>query len=287
MGSNSIRSHDGSWRTERRDLVKAISGAFLFGMPLLFTMEMWWIGEHLDRTRLSAFLFMGLLVNAALAYFTGFRREGGFREALAEAVEAIAIGVVAAIVTLLALGQLTRDGSYEGMLGMIALQAVPLSLGASVANLVFSDKDGRGLDDPSGSSAGHELFDDVIATFAGAVFFGFAIAPTEEIPMLAAGMTGAFALGVIIAFTLLVSYLIVFASGFDPAYRGRRSAGGYFQHPLSETVLAYLVALTASALLLACFGQLEASDPIMWSFAKVAILAVPATVGGAAGRVVV
>ncbi|MCW2962250.1 MAG: integral rane protein [Thermoleophilia bacterium] len=288
MGTAKAAEHDGSWRTELNDLTKAFAGAFLFGIPLLFTMEMWWIGEHLHRGRLSAFLALGLLVNAALAYFSGFRREGGMREALAEAVEALAIGAVAAVAMLFALGQLSTSGSLEGMLGMIAVQVVPLSLGASVANLVFSGNSGRSLEeDTPGDGSAQELLDDMLATFAGAVFFGFAIAPTEEIPMIAVGLQSPGALAAAIALTLLVSYLIVFASGFDPSHRASREAGGYFQHPLSETVAAYVVAMFASGLLLASFGQLDFADPPMWNLTKVVVLAIPATVGGAAGRVVV
>ena len=34
-----------AWRSELRGVVRALSGAFLFGIPLLYTMEMWWLGE--------------------------------------------------------------------------------------------------------------------------------------------------------------------------------------------------------------------------------------------------
>jgi len=40
------RPQAGSWGNELNDLVRALSGTFLFGAPLLFTMEMWWIGLY-------------------------------------------------------------------------------------------------------------------------------------------------------------------------------------------------------------------------------------------------
>jgi putative integral membrane protein (TIGR02587 family) len=276
----------GPWRAEADTLARAFAGAFLFGMPLLFTMEMWWIGEHLGRLRLGTFVVLGLLVNVGLAYYTGFRNAPRtLPHALKQGIEALAIGAVAGLVSLFALGQLARDGSPDGMLGMVIIQAIPLSMGASVANIVFSGGNARSLGG-SGSSAGGALLNDILATAAGALFLGFAIAPTEEIPMLAGGLQGAFLIATV-ALTLVISYLIVFASGFDPEERGAGTTDGLFQHPFSETVLAYLVALFVSAALLVGFGQIGTSEPLLASLTKIIVLAVPASIGGAAGRLVV
>jgi putative integral membrane protein (TIGR02587 family) len=272
---------------EADTLVRASSGAFLFGMPLLFTMEMWWIGEHLHRFVLVAFLVLALLVNGGLAWFSGFRRAPRtLRHAMAQGVEATAIGLVAGFVSLLAMGQLSLDGSLDGMLGMVVLQAIPLSLGASVTNIVFADANARSLDGAGSSTPGGRLANDVLATAAGALFLGFAIAPTEEVPMLAVGLSGWNLLGAV-GLTLVISYMIVFASGFDKEERGAESSGGYFQHPFSETVLAYVVSLAVSALLLVAFGQIGAHEPLLASLTQVIVLAIPASIGGAAGRLVV
>ena len=278
----------GPWQVEARTLVRAIAGAFLFGMPLLFTMEMWWIGEHLARFVLVAFLVAALVVNAGLAWFSGFRHASRTaRHALAQGVEATAIGVIAGFLSLLAMGQLSLDGSPEGMLGMVVLQAIPLSLGASVANIVFADANARSLDDTGGGTPGGRLANDVLATAAGALFLGFAIAPTEEIPMLAVGVFSLWNLLGAVMLTLVISYLIVFASGFDREERGAGSSGGYFQHPFSETVLSYVVSLVISAALLVAFGQIGTSEPLLASLTQVVVLAIPASIGGAAGRLVV
>ena len=36
----------GPWATEATDLVRGASGGLLFGIPLIYTMEIWWIGAH-------------------------------------------------------------------------------------------------------------------------------------------------------------------------------------------------------------------------------------------------
>ena len=104
--------------------------------------------------------------------------------------------------------------------------------------------------------------------------------------MLAVGLDGAYLVGAVVL-TLVISYVIVFASGFDPEERDSDASAGLFQHPFSETVLAYLVALVVSALLLIAFGQVGTDEPLLASLTQVIVLAIPASIGGAAGRLVV
>lgn len=260
----------------------------LFGIPLLFTMEMWWIGESMPRVALLGFLAAVFVLNVALAHLSGFRREQDtLASDVGQAIEAMAVGAVLSLAVLVALGRLDTHAGLEATLGVIAVQVIPLSLGAMVANLVFSPDSDRvhGEDDHELGTPISELLSDIGATFAGAMFVGFAVAPTEEIPMLAAGLN-VWNLLAVVALSLLAGYLIVFASGFDPSHRAQHP-GGLFQRPLSETMLAYVVALVATFLMLVGFGQLDLSDPALAVVTKVLVLAVPASIGGAAGRVVV
>ncbi|MCW2973202.1 MAG: putative integral rane protein, partial [Thermoleophilia bacterium] len=52
-------------------------------------------------------------------------------------------------------------------------------------------------------------------------------------------------------------------------------------------VLAYFVALVVSAALLIAFGQVGTDQPLLASLTQVIVLAIPASIGGAAGRLVV
>jgi len=273
------------WRIERDAFARAFGGAFLFGMPLLFTMEMWWIGESLSRPQLVGLLALALLVNIALAYFSGFRRGAcTFRNALLQAVEACAVGVVVAIFVLVALNQINGSASFGAILGMLIVQAAPLSVGASVATAVFDPDKGRVGDESANASPLRELLSDVGATAGGALFLGFAIAPTEEVPLLAVGLGLPHAIG-LVALTLTAMYVIVFASGFDPDHRDRVDPG-LFQEPFSESVLAYVVSLLVAVVLLVCFGQLLSGDPISSVLKEALVLGVPASIGGAAGRII-
>ena len=274
-----------AWRDELDNFIRAFSGAFLFGMPLLFTMEMWWIGQYVDRWQLLTFLALALLANLGLTYVAGFKRHSTFVTTIDEAIDAVAVGIVGAVVVLLVLNRLDLAEPLDSLLGKIVIQAVPLSIGASVANQVF----GRpGEKSRQGEEAEHHpltpskaLFNDVGATMIGGIFVGFSIAPTEEIPMLAAALEGPHLLAVI-GFSLLVSYAVVFASGFD-----QMPGQGLFQHPITETALAYLVSLLVALVTLYLFGQVRPGEPPGEALAQVLVLGLPMTIGGAAGRLVI
>ena len=136
-----------AWRQEASDFVRALSGAFLFGTPLLFTMEMWELGVTVAPWRLLLFLLLALLASAGLAYSTGFRHQEGrpsVMGSLEEAVDAVAVGAVASVCVLLALNRINLGDPLGGAAGKVAVQTVPLALGASVANAVFARGGRRG-----------------------------------------------------------------------------------------------------------------------------------------------
>ena len=278
------RAERGPWAQELNDFVRAFSGAYIFGVPLLFTMEMWWIGEFGDRWKLLAFLGVGFVSNLALNYAAGFKRGTTFRSTIVQAVETMAVGIVAATATLLVLNRIRPGEPLDSVMGMIVIQAVPLSIGAAVANEVFGR---RGEKRREGNSEGpqltkwQELFSDVGATAIGGIFVGFSIAPTEEIPMLAAGLDHLH-LALLVGFSLLLSYGIVFESGFDGG-----QPEGPFQRPITETTLAYVVSLLVAVVSLFLFNQVESGDPVRSVIEQTLVLGLPMTIGGAAGRLVI
>lgn len=272
-----------AWSDEARAFIRAISGAYIFGIPLLFTMEMWWIGEYVDRWKILAFFTLAFAANFGLSWVSGFRRDSTLLGNVEEAIESVAVGIVAASVMLLVLDRITWGVPLNSIVGMVMIQAVPLSIGSAVANEVFGRPGDRRGENNGGDQlpAWKELLSDVGATAIGGVFIGFSIAPTEEIPMLASRLDYPHLLAVV-GFTLLISYAIVFASGFD-----QPRPSGPFQHPISETALAYVVSLLVALVALYLFGQIDFSEPLRSLAAQIIVLGVPATVGGAAGRLVV
>lgn len=269
------------WSDELTAFTRAFAGAAVFGIPLVMTMEMWWIGKTLPFTHIVWVLVIGLLANFGLAHVAGFRDEKSIGMAIDQAIDAMAVGVVGAGVLLVAMHQLRPADGLGAAIDMIMLLAVPLSLGASVARLVFSGRGGRDGEQSSDLSAVQGLLSDAGATVIGGLFIGMSIAPTDEVKMIAAGLT-IWHLYAVIALTLFLSYLIVFASGFDDA-----SPEGPLQHPFSETVFTYVLSLLVAFGLLQLFGRISMDDPLHEIVRQTVVLAIPAAIGGAGGRLVI
>jgi putative integral membrane protein (TIGR02587 family) len=103
--------------------------------------------------------------------------------------------------------------------------------------------------------------------------------------MLVAAASPPWLLAIVIA-SLLISYSIVFMAGFTTQQK-RMQQPGLFQRPITETLVSYLISLVAAALMLWFFHRLTFTDPWTLWLEHTVILGLPATIGGAAGRLAV
>ncbi len=285
---------DGPWRAELTALVRAASGGLLFGVPLLYTMEVWWTGSHTTPSQMLAVLALLSIPVLALNKTTGFRRSRDVRtrDAVADTVEALAVGIIVTAVVLVLLQEITPDTTLRSGLGKVIYEAVPFCLGVGVARHFLhggradpADSDGPPTDGDDGDdeTALHPTLSDLGATVLGAAFISLSIAPTDEVPMIASAMSPAWLLA-LVAMTLLTSYAIVFAADFH-GQEGRHTQEGAFQRPITETLASYLVSLVVAGLLLWLFqrGVRPSADLLT----RTVVLGFPAAVGGAAGRLAV
>ena len=90
----------------------------------------------------------------------------------------------------------------------------------------------------------------------------------------------------LIGLTLAVTYVIVFEGGFAQAQSPAANRGP-FQHPITETVLAYFVSLLVALITLYLFHQIRLDDSAGTTIARMLVAGMPIAVGGAAGRLVV
>ncbi len=282
-----------SWRQEAGDLIRGASGGFLFGIPLLLTMEVWWIGSHAEPSRLLISLLTNFVVVFLLIRTEGFRRTSDVTllDALIDSVKTLAIGAVCAGIVMVLIREITEATSLNEALGKIVFESAPFSLGVAVANsMLKGDRNANETEKKTADS--HPEHPEINATLAdigvtliGAIFVAFSIAPTEEVPMIASAITPPWLL-LMLAASLLISYGIVFVSGLTNQDK-RHQQQGLFQRPISETVAAYLVSLGAAALMLWFFHQLSIEDPWTVWLSHSIVLGFPASIGGAAGRIVV
>lgn len=265
------------------DLIRAATGGLLLGVPLLFTLEMWAIGTHTEPRQIAGLLALTFLLLFALNRTAGFRSRADttLGDALIDSVVALAVAIVVVAGVLALLGEIDAETSVRHALGKVANEVVPFSIGIGLArHFLREDRAEPDEGDEQGLSA---TVADVGATVAGAMVIALSIAPTDEVGVLAGQLEGV-RLVFVIAVSLAASYGIVFVAGFANQ-RSRLAQRGVIQHPVTETVVCYLVALAVSWALLELFQRSDGSPA--HRLTAVVVLGLPAAVGGAAGRLAV
>ncbi|MBD2109281.1 TIGR02587 family membrane protein [Nodosilinea sp. FACHB-13] len=277
------------WQTEFSDLMRGIAGAFLFGAPFLYTMEVWWKGNFTSPPRMMLILGMAYLALVLLNIKGGFRAEQprSRTQILVESAEGLAIALFTATLSLTLLDILHIETGIDAIMGRLITLSLPFSIGVGIANNLLL-RTGGDDGDESAQKRDHPLrstLSDAGAALLGAIVVGSSIAPTDEIPMISSSLEPTRLL-LIMASSLLLSYIIVFEANFG-AQRQRRAQSGLFQKPISETVAAYLIALAAATLMLWLFQVIRVGDPINQWVSYIIVLGLPCTIGGAAGRLAV
>ncbi|MBA2518173.1 MAG: TIGR02587 family membrane protein [Chloroflexia bacterium] len=291
-----IAAEKGGWQQEAEDVVRGMTGGLLIGTPLIYTSEVWTLGATIPPLQVLLLLVVAYALNLGCVVWAGFRQgAGGGAHHFSDALETTALAIVSAGLLLVVLYRI-RLGDPLGIgVGRIVVAAIPISLGIAIANHLISRNDSRTEEESDGEGAQQSSTSlanvpprtllELGATAAGALFFCFNIAPTEEVRRLATELPELY-LPALILFTLLVTYGIVFVADFTGQSR-RRASSGLLQHPATETAVAYLVSLVVGAGTLWLFGQIGPGTDWELIYAEVIVIGLPAAIGGAAGRLAV
>jgi putative integral membrane protein (TIGR02587 family) len=289
------------WRQEGQDLLRGFAGGAIVGMPLLYTMEMWWHGMTLSEWHLLSLLGALLLVNTLFSLFVGLREEHTLGGAFSDAITSLGIALLFSAAVLGLIGELRGGAALAESCGKILIEAVGVSVGVSFANAYrgrsrTGEEEQQGGGGQDGAAAARRArredpeklqlqadLNDLGATLAGAALFALNIAPTEEVILIASRLSPwqQFAL---LAATFGLCYVILFAAGFEAH---QVHVDSVFQHPLAETVMACATSLGVALFLLALLGQREVLSHPSSAIAATLTLGLPAAVGGAAGRLIV
>jgi len=259
-------------------LARAFAGALIFSLPLLMTMEMWWLGFVMEPGRLALLLALFFPFLVALSWHCGFEPTFSWRDDIVDALVALAVGFACAVVVLALLGILERELVLHDFVGKLCVQAIPASIGALLAQTMLGQRKPEQVERGGSSAYASEIF--IMAV--GALFLAFNMAPTEEMLHIAVRISAWHALALILASLALMHafvYSLAFRGQHDP--RGA-SATSLF---LRFTVVGYIVALLLSAYLLWSFGRLEGLSLLNALKASV-VLGLPASLGAAAARLI-
>ncbi|CUA85815.1 putative integral membrane protein TIGR02587 [Chelatococcus sambhunathii] len=260
-----------------RDTGRALGGALIFSLPMLMTMEMWWLGFAMDRLRLALLLVVCLPLLILLSRRIGFETTRAWREDVADALFALGIGMVTSAVALVVFGAIGPGMSVHEIAGKIAIQVAPASIGALLARSQFGSER-RGEEDRQESYWG-EMF----LMAVGALFLGFNVAPTEEMIVISYRMTPWHAVALVLL-SLFVMHGFIFAVGFR---------GGTELTPQTPwwsafvrfTLPGYMLAMLVSLYILWTFGRTDDTSLEQVITATI-VLGFPSSAGAAAARLI-
>jgi putative integral membrane protein (TIGR02587 family) len=265
-------------RRSIRDYSRAVGGGLVVGLPLLYTMEVWFHGFILPWWKLLLLLGIASLIVLGYNSVAGFRRERTFSQLAIDSLSTIGLGIVVAFVALVMLGRIDFATSARDAAGKVALEAIPIAFGASVAATQLSGERGTAGD---GGAIGP--LQQLLVGAGGALLFALNVAPTEEPMMLGIEATPWLLLAVMAA-TLVLTFGLVFYVDFG----GRRTAhsNGILDTPVGETVTSYALSLAVALLLLWSFGRTDGAS-LQTIAGMTVMLAVVASVGAAIARLLI
>jgi len=259
-------------------LARAFGGAVLFALPLLMTMEMWWLGFYLEPWRLALLLGSSLPLLVVFSYYIGFRDSFSWKEDVVDAFVALAVGFITAAACLLLFSVLEWGMSANEVVGKVALQAVPASIGAILAAAQL----GGGGEKSKREARARGYFGEVVYMLVGALYLALNLAPTDEMVVIALQFTPWHALA-LMALSLALIHTFVYRVGFSGQ---ERSGGATFQALFVRfTVVGYAVALLTSLYVLWIFGRTDGLG-LEQTVMIVSVLGFPASVGVAAARLI-
>lgn len=259
------------------ELSRAFGGAILFALPILMTMEMWWLGTYLENWRLALLLLFSVPLLTVLSYYIGFRESFSVEEDVVDAFVALAVGFVTATAALLLFSVIEWGMSGREIVGKIAILSVPGSLGAILAASQLGQGEGRRQKRSKGYAA------ELVYMLVGALYLALNSAPTDEIVMISLQFTPWHAL-IIMASSLTIMHAFVYAVEFQ-GQEERPEDASFWSVFVRFTVVGYAVALLMCLFILWIFGRTSGETPTQ-ILMMITVLGLPASLGAAAARLI-
>ncbi|MDO8901643.1 MAG: TIGR02587 family membrane protein [Phenylobacterium sp.] len=259
-----------------RGLGRAFAGALIFALPMLMTMEMWWLGFYMEPLRLALLLALTVPMLVGLSRFGGMRPTARLRDDVADALVVLLVAALAAAVTLSIFGILTLGMSAREIIGKIVLQTVPGSFGAMLARSQLGGEPER-----ERQKAQPTYWGELFLMAAGALFLSFNMAPTEEMVLIAYKMS-AWQSVVLALVSLGLMHAFVYALNFRGGSRRPAHVPAWSVF-VRLTVVGYVIVLAVSLFSLWVFGRTD-GDGLKEIISATIVLGFPGAIGAASAR---
>ncbi|HEX8476319.1 MAG TPA: TIGR02587 family membrane protein [Pyrinomonadaceae bacterium] len=111
---------------------RGVAGGLIVSLPLLYTMEVWWVGFIAHPWRLLAYIVATFVLLLGYNRYAGLRRDASMTEVAIDSVEEMGIGFLVAALALFLLGRITSDMAANEVVGRIVIEAMTVAIGVSV-----------------------------------------------------------------------------------------------------------------------------------------------------------
>lgn len=225
-------------------LARGTAGALLFALPMLMTMEMWFLGLYINPWRLLLLCILNLPLLLLLARRIGFENIHSWGQALRDAITAYGLGIAVSAAVLLLFGILNDQMTVSTIITKIALQSVPASIGALLGRSQLGQHSDA-QDEEEGEYSGktgylHELF----MMMVGALFLNLNVAPTEEMILIAYKVTPYHILALCLL-SIAIMHGFVYALHFKGSHQ-LHEGQHWWQSFIRFTLPGYVIAIAIS-----------------------------------------
>lgn len=264
---------------------RGVAGGLLFGTPLIFTMEMWWLGFYLSPERLLIALIANFCILLILERYSGFRSDETFLDQVQDAVVAQGLGLTVSVVILSVLNLLRPEMSMREMSGKVIMQTMAVSIGVSVAITQLGQQSNGESERKQRRIMQADFWGIQAIALAGAVFFGLNVAATEEPVMIGLQMRPGQTL-----MLLVLSLMLVFAITFALDFRGEASiheGAHWYNAFVRDSVVTWATATVCAGALLWLFGSIDSSTSLTAILQITTCLGFVTSLGAAAARLLI
>ena len=258
---------------------RAFAGALIFSLPMLMTMEMWWLGFYMDPLRMALLLAISLPLLVRLSRYGGLRPTASIWDDLADSLVAIGVAASASALILWIFGVIGPGTPLREIVGNIALQTFSGSLGAMLAQNQLGSGGAEEERERADASYGGEIFLMVI----GALFLSLNVAPTEEMILIGVKMNVWQEIGLVVL-SICVMHAFVYALEFRGTEQPRPTEG-FWSVFARYTVVGYAVVFLVSLYVLWTFGRTDGNS-IEAVLSSAVVLSFPGAIGAAAARLI-
>lgn len=279
---------------------RGVIGGLLFSLPLIYTMEVWWSGFIAPPEYQLSCVVVTYLLLLGYNRYAGLKKDSSLKAICRESVEELGLAVIVSFLFLLLLSRIDFQMSWDEIAGKVIVESMIVAIGISVGTEQLGgngedeeDEEGSKSEEGANSAGAKEEgsesgkdqkendssnFKRIVLSICGAVLFASSVAPTEEILMIAVGVS-VVELLLMVLLTLILGGIIIYYSEFKGAPKERP---GFFIM-LLDLMVMYSIALLVSFAFLFFFQRVQ-DYSLYIVVAQMIVLGIPAAMGASAGR---